>query len=217
MLFWFAILIGALTAWLLGKKSLYSNWILLFNILVSIYVGVMLSPVLLEMLAGRNKGIGFNCAIFILLIVVIVFVILYLITKYNLVPDDVEVDFYYLLELIGTRVTAFFSGFCVAALVIFLIAVMIMPYKFSPWMKFIRSENEPVTVVTVPITKVCNFVNTISLQRYTDAPMYILTELTNLGSPEKIEEILEPIDEEQFPDLLTTNNETGDEPSTINP
>ena len=94
MLFWFAILTGGLAAWLLGKKSLYSNWILLFNILVSIYVGVMLSPVLLDMLGDRTIGIGFNCAAFILLVAVIVFVILFLVTKYNLVPDDVEIDFH---------------------------------------------------------------------------------------------------------------------------
>jgi len=215
MLIWFAILMGTLAAWLLGRKTFYANWILLFNILVSIYVGVMLSPVLLGMLGDRTKGIGFNCAAFILLITVIVFIILYLIARFSLVADEVDIDFHELLELIGTRVAAFFSGFCVAIMVIFLIAVMIMPYKFSPWMKFIRSEDAPVTVVTKPMTKMCNFINTMSMQRYTDAPAYILTELTNLGKRDRKEESPEGLDEEQFPNLLSPKTDRFEDASTI--
>lgn len=203
MLFWFAILIGVVAAWMLGKKSLYSNWILLFNILVSIYVGVMLSPVLLDMLGGRTKGIGFNCAAFILLTAIVVFVILYLVTRYSLVADDVEVVFNDLIELVGKRVAAFFSGFCVAVLVIFLIAVMIMPCKFSPWMKFIRSENEPITVAIVPISKMCNLINKFTIQRYPEAPAYILKELTNLAAGDQIDAAQELGDEKELPDLLT--------------
>jgi len=217
MLFWFAILFGILTAWLLGRRSLYSNWILLFNILVSIYVGVMLSPILLDMLDETAEGIGYNCAAFILLIAVVIFVTLHLIARYSLVVDEVDIDFNELVEMIGKRIVAFFTGFCVAVLFIFLIAVMIMPYKFSPWMKFIRTENTPVTVAVKPMTKMCNLINKFTLQRYPEAPQYVLTKLTNLRSrPQQTEDSqtedsqTEPLDDQQFPDLLTPGPSQAD-------
>jgi disulfide bond formation protein DsbB len=56
MLLWFAILIGALGAYLAGRKSFYANWVIFFNILISIYTGVMLAPVLLDLLSDNTSS-----------------------------------------------------------------------------------------------------------------------------------------------------------------
>jgi hypothetical protein len=202
MLFWFAILFGALGAYLAGRKSFYANWTILFNILISIYTSVMLAPVLLAFLSDDTPGIGYNCAAFILIVSVLVFVILQVIARYALLAGEVEVDFPKLIEMIGARVVGFFSGFCVATLIIFVMAIMIMPYSYRPWMSFIRSSKEPVTAVTGPMTTACNFINSASLQRYTDAPTRVLSDLTNLETYEKTQDNDDGLDPEQFPNLL---------------
>jgi len=44
MVFWIAILIGALFVWLSVRRGFYETWVLLFNVLVSIYLSVFLAP-----------------------------------------------------------------------------------------------------------------------------------------------------------------------------
>jgi hypothetical protein len=44
MVFWIAVLTGALFVWLAVRRGFYETWALLFNLIVSIYVSVFLAP-----------------------------------------------------------------------------------------------------------------------------------------------------------------------------
>jgi hypothetical protein len=44
MVFWIAVLIGALFVWLAVRIGFYETWVLLFNLIVSIYVSIFLAP-----------------------------------------------------------------------------------------------------------------------------------------------------------------------------
>ncbi len=44
MVFWIAILAGALFVWLAVRMGFYETWALLFNVLISIYVAIFLAP-----------------------------------------------------------------------------------------------------------------------------------------------------------------------------
>jgi len=44
MVFWMAVLIGALFVWLAVRIGFYETWVLLFNIVVSIYISIFLAP-----------------------------------------------------------------------------------------------------------------------------------------------------------------------------
>jgi hypothetical protein len=166
------------------------------------YTGVMLAPVLLNLLSENTPGIGYNCAAFILIVSVFVFVVLQVIARYTLLAGEVKIDFPAPIDIVGPRVVGFFSGFCVAILLIFILAIMIMPYSYRPWMSFIRSSEKPASVVTGPMTTACNFINTASLQRYTDAPSRVLNGLTNLEAYEKPQDTVEELDQSEYPDLL---------------
>jgi hypothetical protein len=48
MMFWIAILAGTLFVWLAVRLGFYETWVLLFNIVVSIYVSVFVTPLLAE-------------------------------------------------------------------------------------------------------------------------------------------------------------------------
>lgn len=45
MVFWIAILSGALFIWLAVRLGFYETWVLLFNVVISIYVSIFLAPV----------------------------------------------------------------------------------------------------------------------------------------------------------------------------
>ena len=48
MVFWIAILAGVLFAWLAVRMGFYETWVLLFNIVVSIYIAIFLAPVVAD-------------------------------------------------------------------------------------------------------------------------------------------------------------------------
>jgi hypothetical protein len=48
MVFWIAILAGVLFAWLAVRLGFYATWVLLFNILVSMYVAIFLAPIVAD-------------------------------------------------------------------------------------------------------------------------------------------------------------------------
>jgi hypothetical protein len=56
MVFWIAILTGALFIWLAVRMGFYETWALLFNILVSIYVAIFLAPVVAEFIPMPGKA-----------------------------------------------------------------------------------------------------------------------------------------------------------------
>ncbi len=60
MVFWIAILVGVLFAWLAVRMGFYDTWALLFNVIVSIYVAVFLTP-LATQLAPISGGASSYC------------------------------------------------------------------------------------------------------------------------------------------------------------
>lgn len=48
MVFWIAILAGVLFTWLAVRMGFYETWVLLFNLVVSIYLAIFLAPIVAE-------------------------------------------------------------------------------------------------------------------------------------------------------------------------
>jgi hypothetical protein len=63
MMFWIAILAGALFVWLAVRVGFYETWVLFFNILVSIYVSVFLTPILAELVPAPGGGTAYHVAL----------------------------------------------------------------------------------------------------------------------------------------------------------
>jgi hypothetical protein len=60
MVFWIAILTGVLFVWLAVRLRFYSTWVLLFNVLVSVYVAIFLTPAVIGFapLSGQAASCG---------------------------------------------------------------------------------------------------------------------------------------------------------------
>jgi hypothetical protein len=119
MVFWLGILAGGIFVWFALKIGFYEIWAMLFNIVISIYVAIFLTPVLLDIVPGSSDipccnafslavlGGGF-------------FLILYGIT-YVFLTGQFKVAFPKLFEILFTGILGFLAGFLVlsfAALVI---------------------------------------------------------------------------------------------------
>jgi hypothetical protein len=63
MMFWIAILSGALFVWLAVRMGFYDTWVLFFNIVVSVYVSVFLAPVLAELVPPPGGAAAYHVAL----------------------------------------------------------------------------------------------------------------------------------------------------------
>ena len=63
MMFWIAILAGALFIWLAVRMGFYETWVLFFNIVVSIYVSVFLTPILAEFAPAPTGASSYHTAL----------------------------------------------------------------------------------------------------------------------------------------------------------
>jgi hypothetical protein len=63
MVFWIAILSGALFVWLAVRMGFYETWALLFNVIVSIYVSIFLAPLLVEWVPAADGAASCHTAL----------------------------------------------------------------------------------------------------------------------------------------------------------
>lgn len=63
MMFWIAILAGALFVWLAVRVGFYEMWVLFFNIVISLYVSVFLAPILVEVTPAPGGAASYHVAL----------------------------------------------------------------------------------------------------------------------------------------------------------
>ena len=177
MVFWFTILVGIIAAWLGRKMRFYSAWALLFNILVSMYLGVMLTGALIGMITDQSISY-YHCAAGVAGIAIIVFIILHTFTITVLIAD-VEICFPRMFDGVGSAILAFLSGYLVCNFVIFVICIM--PFTKNPTVENIIEQGD-LTVVAVPsIAVACDFVGNMSMQCYDAAAEQVVGKLPSPG------------------------------------
>lgn len=185
MILWIIILFAVLAAFLLRDRSFYANWTTLFNTLISIYLSIMTTPYIIDLLPHGTKWPAYHCAGFAFLIALALFVILEIIAAYVIVVEDIDISFPKLFDIALSKVLGFLSGFCITGFVIFLLTTMVMQYNYSPWMSFIRTEDKPVHAVTVTLERACGFVHSASMQLYDESPANVMSKMASLKTRKK--------------------------------
>ena len=177
MVFWFTIFVGIIAAWLGRKMRFYSAWALLFNILVSMYLGVMLTGAIIGMITDQSVSY-YHCATGVAGIAIIVFIILHIFTITVLIAD-VEICFPRMFDGVGSAILTFLSGYLVCNFVIFVICIM--PFTKNPTVENIIKQAD-LTVAAVPSVAVaCDFVGNMSMQCYDDAVQQLVSALPSPG------------------------------------
>ncbi|HUW18456.1 MAG TPA: CvpA family protein [Sedimentisphaerales bacterium] len=121
MIFWVGILIGGLFAWVAVKIGFYEAWAMLFNIVMSVYLGVFLGPIIISIIPGAADMV-YSSMLAIISTAIVVFLILHVVS-YTFFTGQFTVSFPRIFNSLGTAFLGFLAGFLVWSLVILLISM----------------------------------------------------------------------------------------------
>ncbi len=120
--FWIGILFGALFVYIGVKIGFYETWVLLFNLVISIYLAVFLRPVIEQFIpvAGDTR---YGDALIMLAVAIGVFVLLYGIS-YVFFSSQFNVPVPRIFDVVGSGFLGFWAGLLIWSFAIVLISVM---------------------------------------------------------------------------------------------
>ncbi len=121
MVFWIAILVGILFAWIAVRKGFFESLILLFNIAISIYVALQLTPVVNRLTPAIEGAPAFKTAFTLLVLGGGCFALLFGLS-FVLLTGQFHVAFARVFDIVGAGVLGFASGFLAWSFVALVVA-----------------------------------------------------------------------------------------------
>lgn len=120
MVFWIGILVGGFFVWLAVARGFYEMWTMLFNIVVSIYAAVYLTPVIVEFVPAAGDT-AYGNAMMLLVLAGAIFAILYVISL-TFLTGQFKVSFPKIFDNLGAGILGFLAGLLVWSFVVLLIS-----------------------------------------------------------------------------------------------
>ena len=120
MAFWIGILVGGLFVWMAVGKGFYDTWTILFNIVISVYTALYLTPVIVDVLPAAGQT-AYGNALTLTAVAAAVFFILY-VTSLTLFTGRFKVSFPKLLDNLGAGVLGFLGGLLIWSFAVLLIS-----------------------------------------------------------------------------------------------
>jgi hypothetical protein len=117
MLFWMAVLTGALFAWIAVEIGFYATWIMLFNLVLSAYVAIFLSPVIIANIPAATST-PYGYALILISTASATLLIAYGIC-YACLSGELRAEFPRVFDNIAAGLLGFLSGFLVWSFVSF--------------------------------------------------------------------------------------------------
>ena len=151
------------------RLGYFRAWMMLFNTLVSIYLAVMLAPVI-PGLIPCVRDCHYRYPVFIIVIAVIIFAILHSITISLM--GTFEASCHRVLDLVFSAVFGFISGYLLIAFIFFVICLI--PLKQS-W--FVSWQDKSTAKADKPVIAACDFIGFISIHAYQDAASDVVGKL----------------------------------------
>jgi hypothetical protein len=121
MVFWIGILFGSLFVWLAIKKGFYETWVLLFNIVITVYLAVFLGPLIADIVPIAD-GSAYNIALCMIIPALGAFLILYGIS-FTLFTGQFSVPFTKTFDTFIAGFLGFLTGFLVWVFLSLLICI----------------------------------------------------------------------------------------------
>lgn len=111
MIFWIAILAGALFAWVAVRIGFYETWALLFNIIISVYVSIFLAPTVAQFVSSPGEG-SWSTALSMFVLAGGCFAILHGLS-YVFLTGQFSVKFPALFDVVFSGILGFVAGFLI--------------------------------------------------------------------------------------------------------
>ncbi len=121
MVFWIGILAGALFAWLTFKLGFYDTLVILFNIVISIYVAVFLTPVIVDIVPAAADIPGGNALTLFALAVGIFFILFGI--SYTFITGQFNISLPKIFDILFAPLLGFLTGFLLLSFAAFLICI----------------------------------------------------------------------------------------------
>jgi len=121
MIFWAGILAGGLFTWLAIRIGFFETLAMMFNIVISIYVAIFLTPVLVDYIPAASETSYCN-ALALVVIAAVTFLILYGIT-YVFLTGQFKVPFPKIFDILFSGALGFLAGFLVLSFAALIITV----------------------------------------------------------------------------------------------
>jgi len=115
MVFWIAILAGALFTWLAVRMGFYETWVLLFNVAVSVYIALFLAPVVARSVPMPG-GAAWCTALSMLVLAGGSFAILHGLS-YVFLTGQFSIPFPNLFDVVFSGLLGFIAGFLILSFV----------------------------------------------------------------------------------------------------
>lgn len=126
----FAILLGGVFAYIGLKKKFFVMWSMLFNLLVSIFLGVMFLPLISNLTPDIGEN-GYFLSVCMFVLTALFFFTLHVIVKMYLIASDSGV-FPVVIDQVGAGILGFLFGYMACCFVFFVLSVM--PIAKHPFM-----------------------------------------------------------------------------------
>ena len=121
MVFWAGILAAAFFAWLAVKIGFYETWIMLFNIVISIYLSVFLTPVITTVVPAASDT-AYGSALTLITVAAGAFLILHGVS-YSFLTSRFSVWFPRPVDNVGSGLLGFLAGLLIWSFVTLVISV----------------------------------------------------------------------------------------------
>lgn len=156
MVFWIGILFGAIFAWFAAQFGFYQTLATSFNITITAYVAIFLTPVLTDAIPAAGE-ISCGNTLTLATIAIAAFLILQGIT-YTFLPNTPTALFPRILNTVGSGVIGFLAGLLVWSLIA--VSVSAMPIGHSDFAKNIGFGKKIEQSQMPYLAWWCNLVNT---------------------------------------------------------
>jgi hypothetical protein len=122
MVFWIAVLVGAFFAWIAVQVGFYAAWMMFFNILLSAYLAIFLSPVIIDNVpAATDTPYGYTL---VFLCIAAATMILSYGVCYAFLSGQLRFDFPKIFDTIGAGIVGFLAGFMAWSMLSFSFALL---------------------------------------------------------------------------------------------
>jgi hypothetical protein len=174
MVFWISILVGALFAWLAVKSGFYESWAMLFNIVISVYVAVVCTPVIIEIIPA-SKDTPYGNALCLIAAGIGCFMVLHGIS-YTCLTGQFKMIFPKAFDIVLAGLLGFLSGFLVLSFAVLVFTAM--PTSQNQFLTELGLSKESQQANILYVAWWCDKVNSfVATQGNNDAPQQAISYL----------------------------------------
>ena len=177
MFLWIMIIVSVFFGYVGYRKSFFTMFATLFNLMFAIFVAVLTTPKLLSFSTGYEDS-GYYAGASILLLFILIFGVLQFFAYFYFLKDS-EGYFPKLFDKIGAMIFGFLFGYFICALLF--LSFSVMPCSNKAASSHICSREQFIQLSEKPMEKVCNFLAWYSLHCFEGNSEKTIRHLLALG------------------------------------